>query len=154
MYLWHKRTTSNQWKIISFPNSIAFAGAGMGFLIVPTLHKLDWEYFGIKGIYVLNIILFAALLPLIHLFYPKTGLATRLIHLFAFCRKKIIDLPGGLFTPQWGGYCSLLFLSGPLLILVWDPQRAFSTYTAPVKGPQPRMSDFCESKCTKSRDRE
>ena len=67
----------NHLKKIVFPNSITFAGAGMGFLIVPTLHKLDWEYFGIKGIYVLNIILFSALLPLIHLFYPKTGLATR-----------------------------------------------------------------------------
>ena len=80
--------TFNHLKNISSSNSIAFAGAGMGFLTVPTLHKLDWEYFGIKGIYLLNIILFAALLPLIHLFYPKTGLANGLIFCLLYCVKN------------------------------------------------------------------
>ena len=94
MSLGMKRPTFNHLKNISFPNSIAFAGAGMGFLTVPNVHRLDLDYFGfgIKGIYMINIIFFATLLPLIHLFYPKTGLATSFLCVL-IC-TKIIDLPG------------------------------------------------------------
>ena len=117
-----KRPTFNHLKNISFPNSIAFAGAGMGFLTVPNLQQLGCDYFGINGIYVVNIILFATLLPLIHLFYPKTGLATSFLCLL-LC-TKIIDLPGGLINYPQGEDIAFISLRNPL-ILVSNPQRAF-----------------------------